>query len=41
MIPEGTSETEIPVEDFSDGLYLLRLTTQQKLIGIGKLVILK
>ena len=41
MIPVGTSETEIPVEDYTDGLYLLRVSTKQKLIGIGKLVILK
>ena len=40
-IPKGTEITEIPVEQYSEGLYLLRLTTNQKLLGISKLIILK
>ena len=40
-IPAGTTETEIPVEQYSDGLYLLRLMSRNELRGIDKLRITK
>jgi VCBS repeat-containing protein len=40
-IPAGTDKTEIPVENFPDGLYLLRLMSNDKLIGNSKLIISK
>ena len=40
-IPSGTNTTEIPVDNFPDGLYMLRLVSHDQLIGIGKLTISK
>jgi hypothetical protein len=38
-IPAGTNETEIPVDNYPDGLYMLRLLSCDQLLGIGKLTI--
>jgi hypothetical protein len=38
-VPEGTIVTEISLEEFPDGLYQLRLMTNQKLLGISKVVV--
>jgi hypothetical protein len=40
-IPEGTNMTDIPVENYPDGLYIIRLVSSNKLIGINKLTISK
>jgi hypothetical protein len=40
-IPEGTDMTDIPVENYPDGLYIIRLVSSNKLIGINKLTISK
>ena len=40
-MPEGTDETEIPVEDFPDGIYLIRMIDHEKLVGTGKLTVSK
>jgi hypothetical protein len=38
-VPEGSSITEISLEEFPAGLYLLRLVSNQKLLGISKVTI--
>jgi VCBS repeat-containing protein len=40
-IDPGVNSAEIPVEELPDGLYVLRLISQQKLLGINKLIISK
>jgi hypothetical protein len=40
-IPAGTRTTEIPVDNYPNGLYILRLVSHDQLIGIGKLTISK
>jgi Secretion system C-terminal sorting domain len=40
-IPAGTTETEMPVEQYPDGLYVLRLMSRNELWGIDKLRITK
>ncbi|MBN1789682.1 MAG: tandem-95 repeat protein [Bacteroidales bacterium] len=40
-IPAGTQRTEIPVENYPNGLYILRLVSRDQLIGISKLTISK
>jgi hypothetical protein len=40
-VPKGTDITEFSLEEFPDGLYLLRLMTNQKLLGISKVIISK
>ncbi len=40
-IPSGTQRAEIPVENYPDGLYILRLVSRDQLIGISKLTISK
>ncbi|HLO58356.1 MAG TPA: tandem-95 repeat protein [Bacteroidales bacterium] len=40
-IDAGVVAAEIPVEELPDGLYVLRLVSQQKLLGINKLIISK
>jgi hypothetical protein len=37
IIPAGTTETEIPVEQYPEGLYLLRLFSRNRLWGITSL----
>jgi hypothetical protein len=37
--PAGTYITDIPVEDYPDGLYILRLVGSNKLMGVSKLTI--
>ncbi|MBN1791511.1 MAG: Omp28-related outer membrane protein, partial [Bacteroidales bacterium] len=41
QIPDGTLKGEISVEDYPDGLYILRLVSHDQLIGIRKLTISK
>ena len=41
QIPAGTLKAEISVEDYPDGLYILRLVSRDQLIGIRKLTISK
>ncbi|MFO7369103.1 MAG: T9SS type A sorting domain-containing protein, partial [Bacteroidales bacterium] len=41
VIPAGTSKREIRVDEIPDGLYMIRLFTQQALSGTGKLVVLR
>ena len=41
VIPAGTSKREIPVGELPEGLYMIRLFTQQALSGTGKLIILR
>ena len=40
-IPSGTQRSEIPVDIYPDGLYILRLVSHDQLIGISKLTISK
>jgi hypothetical protein len=40
-IPSGINKTEMPVDIYPDGLYLLRLVSRNQLIGISKLTISK
>jgi hypothetical protein len=40
-IPVGTRTQEIPVDELPEGLYMIRLLSQQTLSGTGKLVILR
>jgi hypothetical protein len=40
-LPAGTERTEIPTEEFPDGLYLLRLISNDKLTGTSKFTISK
>ncbi len=40
-IAAGTLSEEISVDDYPDGLYLLRLTTSRKLLGISKVIVSK
>gem|GEM_PF-3464797 len=40
-IPSGTDEVEIMLENYPDGLYILRLVSRDQLIGIGKLTVTK
>jgi hypothetical protein len=40
-MPAGTDMTKIPVEDYPDGLYFLRLVGNDKLMGTSKLIISK
>lgn len=40
-LPEGSDIKEIPLENYSDGLYILRLLTNNTLMGISKLIISK
>jgi hypothetical protein len=40
-VPKGTRETSIPVEDYPDGVYIIRIINQDELIGISKLTISK
>ncbi len=41
QIPAGTKRTEIPVDVYPDGLYVLRLVSRDHLIGISKITISK
>ena len=41
QIPSGTQKTEIAVDSYPDGLYILRLISHDQLIGISKLTISK
>jgi hypothetical protein len=41
FIPAGTDKTEIPVEDYPSGFYIFRLVSNNKLVGISKLIISK
>jgi hypothetical protein len=41
QIPSGTKKTEIPVDAYPDGLYVLRLVSRDQLIGISKVTISK
>jgi hypothetical protein len=38
-ILRGTDETEIPVGDFPDGVYMIRMISSERLVGNGKLTI--
>ena len=40
-IPAGSVSAEIFVDNYPDGLYLLRLTTGRKLLGISKVIVSK
>jgi VCBS repeat-containing protein len=40
-LPEGTRETGLYVEDYPDGIYIIRIMNQDNLIGISKLTISK
>jgi hypothetical protein len=41
IVQRGSSSEQIPVENLPDGLYLLRLANDHKLIGVSKLMISK
>jgi hypothetical protein len=40
-IPTGISKQEIPIDELPEGLYMIRLFSQQKLTGTSKLIIMR
>jgi VCBS repeat-containing protein len=38
-VPEGTREIQIPVDNYPYGVYLLRMSTSDRLIGVNKITI--
>lgn len=41
MIVSGTDETDIPVGDFPEGIYMIRMISSERLVGNGKLTVSK
>jgi hypothetical protein len=39
IVPAGTHLTEIPLEKYPGGLYLLRFLNNQKILGTSKIII--